>query len=76
MIKALLLYAAAVPLAAGPALPEATSSDEEVTITAKLCSGGGIEIDLGLPKEDQQDAPCELEACHGGTCRKKIDLRQ
>ncbi|XUU60545.1 hypothetical protein ACRAQ6_13440 [Erythrobacter sp. HA6-11] len=76
MIKALLLYAAAVPLAAGSALPETQVSGEAATITAKLCSGGSIEIDLGLPKEEHQDAPCELEACHAGTCRKRIDLRQ
>ncbi len=76
MLKTLIIYAAAVPLVAGPILPSLPSAGDAASLTAKLCGGGTIVIDLGLPKEEQQDVPCELEACHAGTCRKRVDLRQ
>ena len=76
MLKALIIYAAAVLFAAGPVLPSAPSAGDAASLTAKLCGGGTSVIDLGLPKEEQQDTPCELEACHAGTCRKRVDLRQ
>ena len=64
MIKALLGLAALLPIAIGP-LPH-----DEKSLLIELCSGGQITIPLG-DEDEQEEHPCDPQACHAGTCREK-----
>ncbi len=58
-------FLALMPLITGP-LPESS----ERSIVARLCNGGTITIPI---EDDEQDpgTPCDMQACHAGTCRKR-----
>lgn len=69
MIAPLLGLVAMVPMMLGS--PPA----QEKSLVAALCNGGTINIPLKDDERDQPE-PCQMKACHAGTCRKKFDLAQ
>lgn len=62
------LAAFAFLLASIPAPPANAEAD---VLIAALCNGGTISIPLGDRKDKAPDEPCDLKACHAGTCRPK-----
>ncbi|MAW89553.1 MAG: hypothetical protein CL574_00375 [Altererythrobacter sp.] len=61
---------ALVPLVVGPAELPSTS----VSISAKLCSGGTI--DIPIKRRERPVPSCPEKACHAGSCRRRFDLAQ
>lgn len=63
----LLGLVALVPLTLGTS----PQGDEGRTLAVQLCSGGAIEIPID---EDRSDlpVPCHAQACHSGSCRKRV----
>ena len=49
---------------------------QEKSIVAALCNGGTISIPLRDGGKRELPEPCQMKACHAGTCRKKFDLAQ
>ncbi len=64
----LIALLALVPMSIGP-LPI-----QPLSILARICGGGTIEIPI--KREKQKESPCFAKGCHAGACRKRFDLRQ
>lgn len=51
-------------------IPAPAADANSDVLIAQLCNGGAIAIPLGDGEVPSPAKPCDLQACHAGTCRQ------